>query len=78
MLKRAIVAIAALSCMASPVLAQRQTAAQPSVVPAAEDAEGSELQGTGIFPYLAIAALILVILAATDTWPFDDDEPVSP
>ena len=78
MLKRAIVSLASLSLMSSPVLAQAATAPQ-APEPAAETVEGSELYRTGyIIPLLGITVLVLVILAATGTAPFDDDEPVSP
>lgn len=78
MLKKAIVSLAALSFMASPVLAQSR-AAPPAPEPAAESVEGSELYRTGfIIPLLGVTLLVLVILAATKTFPFDDDEPVSP
>ena len=77
MLKRAITSLAALSFMASPLLAQ--SAAPPHAPePAAETVEGSELYRTGfIIPLVGVAALILA-LYATGTWPFDDGEPVSP
>ena len=78
MLKKAMVSLAALSFMANPVLAQ-STAAAPTPEPAAETVEGSELYRTGfIIPLLGVTILVLVILAATETFPFDDDEPVSP
>jgi len=77
-LKKAMVSLAALSFMANPVLAQATTApAAPA--PAAETVEGSELYRTGIIlPLLGVTVLLLVILAATKTFPFDEDEPVSP
>jgi hypothetical protein len=73
-----MVSLAALSFMANPVLAQATTApAAPA--PAAETVEGSELYRTGIIlPLLGVTVLLLVILAATKTFPFDEDEPVSP
>jgi ABC-type sugar transport system substrate-binding protein len=77
-LKKAMVSLAALSFMANPVLAQ-SAAAAPAPEPAAETVEGNELYRTGfIIPLLGVTILILVILAATETFPFDDDEPVSP
>lgn len=64
--------------MASPVLAQTN-APTAAPQPAAESAEGSELYRTGfIIPLVGITVAVLVILALTKTWPFDDDEPVSP
>ena len=75
MLKKTLMAAAAFSLAASPVLAQAQTA---PIQPAQEEVEGSELRGRGtILPLLAVAAIILAILALTNTWPFDD-EPESP
>ena len=77
-LKKFMVSLAALSFMANPVLAQSTTAA-PAPEPAAETVEGNELYRTGfIIPLLGVTILVLVILAATETFPFDDDEPVSP
>ena len=77
MLKKAFMAVAALSLAASPVLAQAG-AAHAVPEPAAEAAEGNELfRGGIIIPTLAVLAAILVILALTDTWPFDD-EPARP
>ena len=78
MLKRGLASVAALSLAASPVLAQAGVA-RATPEPASEAAEGNELfRGGIIIPTLAVLAAILVILAATDTWPFDDDEPASP
>lgn len=78
MLKRTLASIAALSLAASPVLAQA-TAGRAVPQPASEAAEGSEMyRGGFILPTLGVIAVILVILYATDTWPFDDDEPASP
>jgi hypothetical protein len=77
MLKKALVSVAALSLAASPVLAQAgASGAMPE--PAAETSEGNELfRGGIIIPTLVVLTVILIILAATDTWPFDD-EPASP
>lgn len=76
MLRKALVSVVALSMAVSPALAQGKDAAPP---PAAESAEGSELfRGGIIIPTLVVLAAVLVILAATDTWPFDEDDPVSP
>lgn len=75
MLKKTLMAAAAFSLAASPVMAQSQAA---PVVPAEESVEGSELRGRGVLlPGIAIVAIILAILALTDTWPFDG-EPESP
>lgn len=74
MLKKTLLAAAAFSLAASPVLAQSQAA---PVEPADESVEGSELRRGGILLPLAVVAVILAILALTDTWPFDED-PQSP
>jgi hypothetical protein len=75
MLKKTIAAAAAFSLAASPVLAQSRTI---PVEPASEEVEGSEFRGRGtLLPALAVIAIILAILALTDTWPFDED-PESP
>jgi nucleoside recognition membrane protein YjiH len=74
MFKKTLVAVAAFSLAATPVLAQSQAPIQPD----SEQAQGSELRGRGvILPLAVIIALILGILALTDTWPFDED-PHSP
>ena len=76
MLKKTLMAAAAFSLAAAPVMAQAQTQPAP-VQPAEESVEGSELRGRGtLLPLIAVVALILAILALTDTWPFD--EPDSP
>jgi hypothetical protein len=74
MLKKSLMAAAAFSLAASPVLAQSRTA---PVQPAEESVEGSELRRGTLLPGLALVAIILAILALTDTWPFDED-PQSP
>ena len=71
MLKKTLMAAAAFSLAAGPALAQSQSA---PVEPASEQVEGSEFRGGVILPAIAIAALILAILALTDTWPFDEPE----
>ncbi len=80
MLKKALVSVAALSLAASPVPAKAgaaQAVPEPAAE-AAEAAEGTELfRGGIIIPTLVVLAAILVILALTDTRPFDD-EPASP
>ncbi|HEX8364725.1 MAG TPA: hypothetical protein VF603_05510 [Allosphingosinicella sp.] len=73
MLKKTIAAAAAFSLAATPVLAQSQA----PIEPASEQVEGSEIRGGVILPTLAVIALILAILKATDSWPFDED-PQSP
>lgn len=74
MLKKTLVAATAFSLAATPVLAQAQTA---PLEPAQEQVEGSEVRGGVVLPLVGIIAIILAILAATKTWPFDDD-PKSP
>jgi hypothetical protein len=78
MLKKALVSVVALSLAAGPVPAQAGT---PNLVPepTAESAEGNQLfRGGIIIPTLVVLTVLLIVLAATDTWPFDDDEPESP
>ena len=72
MLKKTLVAAAAFSLAATPVLAQSQAPIEPD----SEQVEGSELRGV-LLPGLALLAIILAVLALTDTWPFDED-PQSP
>lgn len=71
--------LAAAALVASgPVVAQSRAA--PADVPTRSGADmedSNEVRGGYILPAAAIVAVILVILALTDTWPFDDD-PVSP
>jgi len=75
MLKKTLMAAAAFSLAVSPAIAQSQAA---PVQPADESVEGSELRGRGVLlPGLAVVAIILAILALTNTWPFDED-PQSP
>ena len=77
MLRKAMASAVALSLVASPVLAQSNVRAP---APAAEQVDSDDqLRRRGfILPLLGIAA-ILLLLWATDTWPFDeDDEPISP
>ena len=73
MLKKTLAAAAALSMAVTPVLAQ----SAPAPEPATEQVEGSEMRGGVILPAIVVAAIILAILALTDTWPFDDEEPVT-
>ncbi len=78
MLKKAIVSVAALSLMATPVLAANGPAVAPQRAAATAD-ETSDLRGrrVGLVPILVGVGVILLILYLTDTWPFDDD-PDSP
>ena len=72
--KGLITATAAVALMAAPTMAAAQSV---EVAPAAESIdEGSELRGGFIIPLIAIIAIILGILAATND--DDDDLPSSP
>jgi len=75
--KGLIAATAAVALMASPTVAVAQSAAAQTaqLAPADESVEGSELRGGFIIPLIAIIAIILGILAATNN---DDDLPTSP
>ena len=66
--KKVITAASAVALIAAPTVAAAQTA--PAMEPATETVEGSELRGGFIIPLIAIIAIILGILAATN----DDDE----
>ena len=69
-----IAATAAVALMTAPTVAVAQSA---EVAPASESIdEGSELRGGFIIPLIAIVAIILGILAATND--DDDDLPHSP
>ena len=69
-----IAATAAVALMTAPTVAAAQSA--PEVAPASEKVEGSELRGGFIIPLIALIAIILGILAATND--DDDDLPHSP
>jgi glycerol uptake facilitator-like aquaporin len=72
--KGLIAATAAVALMAAPTVAAAQSV---EVAPASETVtEGSELRGGFIIPLIAIVAIILGILAATNDG--DDDLPHSP
>jgi len=70
MLKKILATAAALSLATNPVLAQSTSAPAPTE----ESVEGSEMRGGRMLPLIAAVAIILAILALTDTWPFDDAE----
>ena len=71
--KGLIAAVTAIALTATPVMA----AAAKEVAPATETIEeGSELRGGFVIPLIAIIAIILGILAATND--DDDDLPTSP
>ena len=72
--KGLVTAAAAVALMAAPTVAAAQSV---EVAPASETVnEGSELRGGFIIPLIAIVAIILGILAATND--DDDDLPESP
>ena len=72
--KGLIAATAAVALMAAPTVAAAQSV---EVAPASETVtEGSELRGGFIIPLIALVAIILGILAATND--NDDDLPTSP
>jgi hypothetical protein len=78
--RRKLVALftAAALVATGPAIAQSRAASAPSVERSgAEMEKANELRGGYLIPTVAIIGLILLILALTDTWPFDD-EPVSP
>ena len=73
--KGLIAATAAVALMTAPTVAAAQSAAQ--VAPASESVDsGSELRGGFVIPLIALVAVILGILAATND--DDDDLPHSP
>jgi glycerol uptake facilitator-like aquaporin len=73
--KGLIAATAAVALMTAPTVAAAQSAAQ--VAPATETVDsGSELRGGFIIPLLAIVAVVLGVLAATND--DDDDLPTTP
>ena len=77
--KGLIAATASVALMVTPTVAaaQRAAAAATEVAPANETIdEGSELRGGFVIPLIAIIAIILGILAATND--DDDDLPHSP
>ena len=69
---KVITAAAAVAMMAAPTVAAAQSA---PIEPASESVEGSELRGGFIIPLIALIAIILGILAATND---DGDPPESP
>ena len=74
--KGLIAAATAAALVAAPTVAAAQTAAPTEVAPEQEAADGSELRGGFIIPLIALVAIILGILAATND---DDDElPTTP
>lgn len=76
--KGIIAATASVALMTTPTLAAAQTSAVAAqeIAPANERVEGNELRGGFIIPLIAIVAIILGILAATND--DDDDLPHSP
>jgi hypothetical protein len=78
MMRKVLIALAAASMVATPVLAQAAPVAIQAPAPAAEHVDGSRLNGGFIIPLVLVAAVILGILAATHTFPFKRHHPVSP
>ena len=79
-MRKSLVALFAAGALAAsgPVVAQsRAASAELPARSGAEMEDASELRGGFIIPTVAIVGVILLILALTDTWPFDD-EPASP
>lgn len=76
MMKKVLLALAAASMVATPVLAQPAPAAQ-APAPAAEHVDGNQIRGGFIIPLVLVAAAILAVLAATHNFPFKR-HPVSP
>ena len=78
MLKKAIVSVAALSLVASPVLAASSLSVATPMREMAE-VDGSDLRGRRgqVVTALIAVGIILLILGVTDNWPFEDD-PDSP
>ena len=73
--KGLVTAAAAVALMTAPTVAAAQSAAE--VAPATESIDsGSELRGGFIIPLIALVAVILGILAATND--DDDDLPETP
>ena len=70
--KKVITAAATAALMAAPTVAAAQSA---PIEPASESVEGSELRGGFIIPLIALVAIILGILAATND---GGDPPESP
>lgn len=80
-MRKGIVALFAAGALVAtgPVVAQTRAADPVPVRTGAQMEEESDLRGRGIIiPTLAIVGVILLLLALTDTWPFDKDESVSP
>jgi hypothetical protein len=69
---KVITAAATVALMAAPTVAAAQSA---PIEPASESVEGSELRGGFIIPLIALVAIILGILAATND---GGDPPESP
>ncbi|MFN3945348.1 MAG: hypothetical protein ACK4K7_10505 [Allosphingosinicella sp.] len=80
MFNKSLAALAAASLAVAPVMAQAQSVPSAAAAPSIEQVEGSEAFGRGgiVLPVIAAVAVVLAILALTNTWPFDDKKPVSP
>lgn len=77
-----IAAIAAASLLTASSAAVAQSAQPLSLANSptiersgADVGEGSELRRGGIILPIVVVAIVLAILALTDTWPFDEDDP---
>jgi len=77
-MRKIMFALAALSMATTPVLAQQAPSAAQAPAPAAERANGSQLDHGYIIPLVLVVAAILGVLAATHTWPFKRHHPTSP
>jgi uncharacterized membrane protein len=78
MMRKVVIALAAVSLVTTPVLAQQARDTLQAPAPAAEQVDGSKLNGGFVIPLVLVVAGILAILAATHTWPFKRHHPVSP
>ena len=79
MRNRLIALMAAGALVASgPAIAQSRAADPAPVRSGAEMQDSNEMRGGYIIPAIAVVGVILLILALTDTWPFDDEDSVSP
>jgi hypothetical protein len=78
MMRKILIALAAASMVATPVLVQAAPVAMQAPAPAAEHVDGSQIRGGFIIPLVLVTAAVLAILAATHNFPFKRHHPVSP